>query len=755
MNRRPWLLPVLMTTFVVGVVCVVEVLQHGGLSSGFRRWEWIVYDYLVGLNADRPLDDGSVSKLGFVEIRDESIRTIADGSLGFEFGLYWPRHLHAKLLEELAAEGAKAVAFDVLFAEPRADHAPVMLGTGETVPSDEAFARSLAETRIGILAASEDVLPDERFLAGKIPVGDISAVRDADGVLRRAKPYTDHNRIWHRAIRQHAASQSLALSKARADSSQVLIPPLGSGSNFVIRLDAEGRFNPADLDQTGPPAKPFQSLRIWHMGIMLAARSLGLDLTRTEFVGHDLLIRGTNGISRAIPLDEEGFFLIDWRTRRGDPDLTTLSFEQVLARHLLRKDEPQANTFSNKLVIVGSTATGNDLTDRGPTPLSKDTYLVSKHWNVAAMVIGDRFIRSSPVWLNILLILFLGTTAAALTWILRAVHASLSVLVLLGGYLLAAYLLFVLQGFVIPVVLPSFGGLLLNHVVLVIHRARIEQNEKRRVRNVFAKMVSPNIVDELLKTEAVVFGGLRKKVSVYFADVRGFTAFMDARERHTDEHIRRTGLTGAEADRFRDEAADKNLRTINGYLAIIADNVKKHQGTLDKYMGDCVMAFWGAPIHDPHHALRCVLAAIESQQAIERLNEQSNRENEERAKENPARLARGEPPVEKLPEISLGTGINTGFVTVGLMGSDEHGLNYTVFGGDVNLASRLEGFSGRGRIILGEGTYEELLKLAPDLAALCPGLEVTGLKGFSSGLRGYEVPWRTIGPEITSKYRGF
>ena len=196
----------------------------------------------------------------------------------------------------------------------------------------------------------------------------------------------------------------------------ITIPHLGSGPSLVVRLDSEGRFDPADLDQNGQPSKPFQTFRIWHMGIMLAARSLGLDLDKAELIGRNLSIPGTNGVSRTIPLDEEGFFLIDWKTSHGDPNLTTLSFEQLLGRNILRKEEPQENTFSNKLVIVGSTATGNDLTDRGATPLSKDTYLVSKHWNVAAMVIGDRFIRSSALWLNLLLILCLGTFSAAFTW---------------------------------------------------------------------------------------------------------------------------------------------------------------------------------------------------------------------------------------------------------------------------------------------------------------------------------------------------
>ena len=92
--------------------------------------------------------------------------------------------------------------------------------------------------------------------------------------------------------------------------------------------------------------------------------------------------------------------------------------------------------------------------------------------------------------------------------------------------------------------------------------------------------------------------------------------------------------------------------------------------------------------------------------------------------------------------LTLGTGINTGIVTVGLMGSDAHGLNYTVFGRDVNLASRLEGHSGRGRIVIGEATYLELLRDAPALASTCLPLPPPSLKGFGAAVHIFEVPWK-------------
>ena len=181
---------------------------------------------------------------------------------------------------------------------------------------------------------------------------------------------------------------------------------------------------------------------------------------------------------------------------------------------------------------------------------------------------------------------------------------------------------------------------------------------------------------------------------------------------------------------------------MNLYLAAVADAVKKHGGTLDKYIGDCVMAFWNAPLADEKHALNCVRAAIDAQRAINELNRQRLAQNTARELENRARVSAGLPPKPMLVALQLGTGINTGMVTVGLMGSNQHILNYTVFGREVNLASRLEGVSGSGRIIISDTTYYQLLRHSPGLAATCTELFPVQVKGIKNAVRIYEVAWK-------------
>jgi adenylate cyclase len=192
---------------------------------------------------------------------------------------------------------------------------------------------------------------------------------------------------------------------------------------------------------------------------------------------------------------------------------------------------------------------------------------------------------------------------------------------------------------------------------------------------------------------------------------------------------------------------------VNLYLTTVADAVKKHGGTLDKYIGDSVMAFWGAPTPDERHASNCVWAAIDAQRAIRDLNEQRSEQNNARETENHARRSAGLPPRPPLRALQLGTGINTGLATVGLMGSAAHILNYTVFGREVNLASRLESASGRGRIFVGQSTYEHLCRDDPGLAATCLALPPRELKGFRSAVTAYEVPWRPPGaPPIEEEF---
>jgi adenylate cyclase len=281
---------------------------------------------------------------------------------------------------------------------------------------------------------------------------------------------------------------------------------------------------------------------------------------------------------------------------------------------------------------------------------------------------------------------------------------------------------------------------------LLTYRAVFEQNEQRRIRHIFGKIVSPEVVNELLSSEKLALGGTRREVTVFFADVRGFTEMTDLSHAKAEDYVRQQNLQGEAAAAYLDEQAQEILRTVNLYLSSVAEVIKRHEGTLDKYIGDCVMAFWGAPASQKHHALAAVRAAIDSQRAVYALNRERAAENKRRLHENARRVALGEPPLQMLSLPTLGIGINTGMVTVGLMGSDAHIVNYTVFGREVNVAARLEGVSGRGRIIMGERTYRQLQRDDPTLASACIEMTPVTVKGIREPVKIFEVVWKQDAP---------
>lgn len=674
-----------------------------------------------------------------------------NGLLGRSYGLYWPREVYGRLVNELSSQGAKTIAFDVLFGELRPDHPPVQLANGQLIESDDFFAMQMRHAGNVLLAITPEITPPSLFATNALALGDISTEKDSDGVLRRVRTFRIYRR-WNPIIEQAAKDYDLDLAGAKIAPGKLILPQNGSTNSVEIPIDSQTNFSIADLagdklpPGVAPKAKAFHDKIIWHMGVVIAAQELGLNLNQAKIdLPHGkIVLPGTNGISRTIPVDRNSYFYIDWRLTPNDRHLLRAPIENLLSENLERiKGETNDlhNPFRGKLVIVGSAATGNDLTDRGATPLQRDTLLVSKHWNVANSIITGTFIHRASIQVEIALILLLGVLTALLTWYFRAFAASASVIILILGYIGLAFFAFIHFRFWLPLVFPVGGAIFMEHVGLVTYRVVFEEHQKRRVRSVFSRIVSPDVVNELLRAEKLSLGGTRREVTVLFADIRGFTQLTDQMQEQAAEYVRTHDLSDEEAEIYIDLSASEMLNTVNQYLSAVADAVKKHGGTLDKYIGDCVMAFWGAPVPNENHAICCVRAAIDAQQAIRELNEKRTAENPGIEQENRERTAKGLPPKFLRSSLMLGTGINTGLVTVGLMGSDAHILNYTIFGREVNLASRLEGVSGSGRIIISDTTYNHLLREDALLAARCAEMFPVTVKGIKAAVRIYEVPW--------------
>lgn len=717
---------------LIGLVDSVDLLQ--GLERATYDWRVV----LASRFAPSPAPE-----LGFVYINDETIRDIGRGETlhGSPFGLLWPRYIYGRVLRELHAQGARAVCLDVLLSEVRHDHSALWVGTNQ-LDSDLFFGDQIrrATNTLVILASLTNAVPSVIFRASA-RMGDVSLPKDVDGMARRIVVARDYV-MPSKALEAYALNNGLRIQRFSPDVVWEDYDAFGWHTN---KPGSDGR-----IEVTGPAGQrrrilPSETERVWHMGIVMAAQVLGLDLGQAKAEGDRLILPGTNGVDRVLPVDRHGRLLVDWSVGVRTGKIQEESFQKVLASDVARQAGLMSEVGTNwlgKCVVIGSTATGNNMADVGSTPLRKVDYLVGTYLNLANSIIQNRFIRRLAVGWEACLVVLLGVLAATVNWRWSPERATLGILFLALFYATVACVLFVEMRLWLPIAHPMGGGLILTHAALLTYRAFFEQRERQRVKTVFSKLVSPDVVHELLKLKHFSMGGARRQITVLFADVRGFTEMTDRRQAVAEDYVRAHGLLGVQAESFYEQEAKEVLDTVNRYLAAIAEVVKQRNGTLDKYIGDCVMAFWGAPVENPKHAVDAVLAAMDAQRAIQRLNQQRARENELRKAENQRRVASGLPPLPPIEQLSLGTGVNTGTMMVGLMGSEAHTLNYTAFGREVNLASRLEGVSGRSRIIIGEGTYRELLQQAPELAALCVMRECVQIKGFRGAVTNYEVLWR-------------
>jgi len=239
-----------------------------------------------------------------------------------------------------------------------------------------------------------------------------------------------------------------------------------------------------------------------------------------------------------------------------------------------------------------------------------------------------------------------------------------SLVVTLGAivvYFFVYMLIFEFNNYILTFSAPSFGAFL-AFLAVVAYRTVFEERDKRRITAMFGKYVSPAVVDELLENPPVL-GGVDKELTVFFSDIRGFTTLSE-------------GLSPQEL-----------VNHLNLYLTAMTDLILDYKGTLDKYVGDEIMCFWGAPVPEADHALLACKCAVKQIQVLNQMNQ-------------------GWPPERRL---SIGIGLNTGIMTVGNMGSIGR-MSYTLMGDNVNLGARLEGTNKQyyTTIIMSESTYSEV-----------------------------------------------
>ncbi|MBA7649902.1 hypothetical protein ES703_57701 [subsurface metagenome] len=317
---------------------------------------------------------------------------------------------------------------------------------------------------------------------------------------------------------------------------------------------------------------------------------------------------------------------------------------------------PRTKAVGNKILMVGPFSKGI-AEDEKTTPYGL-MYGVEIHANALNTIIMDNFLYYVPAWANMLILLGMCLLTSFMASRLPTVWSLVLSIFMTVVLFFAISLIFDLYHYIITLSAPILG-VLLSFLSVIVYRIMTEEKDKRRIRDMFGKYVSPHVVDQILENPPEL-GGVDKDLTVFFSDIRGFTTLSET-------------MTPQEL-----------VNHLNLYLTAMTDIILEHEGTLDKYVGDEIMCFWGAPLPQEDHAIFACKCALKQMRVLGELNDQW--------------------PQEK--RINIGIGMNSGIMTVGNMGSSGR-MNYTLMGDNVNLGARLEGTNKQymTNIIMSEHTY--------------------------------------------------
>lgn len=525
----------------------------------------------------------------------------------------WPRAVHAAALDYLKYAGARLVVYDVQFPEADLDHPG----------SDQAFADALSDAGIGILPMALATGTGSESGVAAAATGEAQAARFALPA-RAAVPLRDFGVAITPIPALAAAAAGIGSITLNADS-------LGGTVHFErLAWRHRGAVYPSLSLAAARAADP----RRYGGAVEVTAGELRTGGARVPLADGEMVLRWRG------PLNEAGGQTYPMYSYSR----LALSYDDVYHG---RAPALPPDSLKGKVVIVAATAGG--LGDFRQTPFGVEPG-VAIHAAALDDLLSGFFMRRAPGWANagmaMVTALAAALAVAAIGNAAWSTAAAVVVVLLAAGAACASFAAGVWLNAAVPAAagaLAYAGAMATNYVT--------EGRERRRVRGMFSRYVDPVVVG-LLADEGhdLKLGGQRVPLTILFSDIRGFTSLSEKL------------------------SAEAVVSMLNEYLGAMTEIVFRHGGTLDKFIGDAVMAFWGAPLPVADHARRAAECALEMIAELERLNRRWNAEGQ-------------------TSELRIGIGINTGEAVVGNIGSLRHKLDYTAIGDAVNLASRLEGLN--------------------------------------------------------------
>jgi adenylate cyclase len=643
---------------VLALILTFRIVDPGGVLEELRLRVFDSYQRLAPREAE-------ASAVRVIDIDDESLSRIGQWP--------WPRTVVAELVDRLSQSGAVAIGLDILFPEPdRTSPGEILKRLSQTdalkpllalLPDhDEALATALAAspaiTGFALVPEANDRVPVRKGTFAQVGIDPAPFIPAFAGSVASLP-------ILERAARGNGALNSVT------DRDGILrrVP-------LVVRLG--DRLYASLVTET---------LRVAQNASTSIIRASGAQATAS--FGAETGIDSIKIGDFVVPTDARGQFWLHFaETGRG----RTLPAWKVLS------GESGEDEVDGTIVLVGTSAAG--LKDQRTSPLDQAMPGIEAHAQAIEQILAGRFL-SRPDWadgaellyvtgLGFVLILALGRIGAAWSAVAGATAAVLAVA--------ASWQAFRFFGFLVDPVTPV-GATLAVYLSATLVSYLAAEREKREVRIAFSQYLAPAMVERLASDPSQLkLGGEARDMTFLFCDVRGFTTISE----------------GFKSD------PQALTRLINQFLTPMTDRILASRGTIDKYMGDCIMAFWNAPIDDAEHPVNACRAALAMRRELVQLNERLKAEAEKEGR--------------RVMPLAIGIGLNSGVAVVGNMGSDQR-FDYSVLGDAVNLASRLEGQSKAYGvdIVVGEAT----MAAARGFAFL--ELDLIAVKGKAEAVRIYAL----------------
>ena len=656
---------------VMAIIIIWLSVSTASSTSILTRVEYLLYDLRFNLLLSFTKRGGSDHNIAIIDIDEDSI--VAEGRFP------WSRHKIAKLIDKLGEAGVIVTAFDVVFSEAEVNPVeyigelvdkPLLEKINKnhwqeishSVDADINMAKSLTEQDVVLGFFFQD---DKKYRNGQMPptVFDVPPEWGGRLVVTERPGYTANI-----GVLQNSAT----------------------GGGFVTMFpdfDGAVRRAPLVIQQDG---KLYPSLALG-----AALRYLFLDSIEPKVaeVGNVITVTDIAVSDFPAPTDALGFVRVPYQGK-------AFTYPYISATDVLN-DRLEPGILEGAVVFVGTSAIG--LSDLRSTPMGPQYPGVEVHANILGALLSGGFPyqpdwSAGAVFLQLLLIaIFMIVLLPKLGPVAMLVTGTVVISLVFGsnGY-----------AWVLGLDLPVAGAWILTTCLTAAFVADgfLKENaSKKMLKGMFDQYVPPAHIDQMMADpEAYTFDGDSKELTVLFADIRSFTTISES-------------LTAKELKRL-----------LNNFFTPITKEIFDQQGTIDKYVGDMVMAFWGAPIDDDNHRNNAILAAINMQIITADLKAEFKEQG--------------------LPEVNIGVGLNTGFMNVGDMGSS-YRRSYTVLGDAVNLGSRLESitkFYG-SKILIGEDTYDHCDGF------VCRFVDRIQVKGKDTAIRVYEplgleggVPQKTL-----------